>query len=166
MILPIVKYGDPVLRRKALPIKTIDDKIKTLAGNMIETMITSGGCGLSGPQVNEDLRIFVVMAIPSNCFSFIDILRAPDYFLCDRAFAIINPEVKLSGSSVSAPEGCLSLPGIKRIVTRPSSVRVKAMLICGHMVNFIASGLLGRIIQHENDHLNGKMIIDYERLKS
>jgi len=143
-ILKICKYPEPVLKKRALEVKKVSEADKRLIENMIETMKASGGVGLAANQVGISKRIFVFN--PSE----------EDW----RADAMINPVIIKRRGSEKTEEGCLSLPGITAEVRRYKYVLVEGLDIDGRHVRFEAKGLLARIIQHEVDHLDGKLIID------
>ena len=143
MILEITKLGEEILRRKAEPVAEINDEIRKLADDMLETMIEANGVGLAGPQVNKSLRIFVAMADD-------DVKRV-----------FINPQIIKTSEEVSEyEEGCLSIPQVYESITRPVSVTVQAFNEKGRPFTLEADGLLARIIQHEYDHLDGILYID------
>lgn len=135
--------GDPVLREKAQPIEEINDEIRALAQKMLVVMKETDGIGLAGPQVGISQRIFVV--------------RADDGI--DRVF--INPQIiETSQETCGYEEGCLSIPGYYEQVERPKQVTIQALNEKGRRVTMETQGLLARVVQHENDHLNGTMFID------
>jgi peptide deformylase len=144
--LRIRKYGDPVLRKKASPITEIDEAIRELAEDMIETMQDAEGVGLAAPQVGESLRLFVV-----------DIGVIEEDGL-PRAF--VNAEILSASGEERLEEGCLSIPGITEDVVRPSQIKVRYTTLDGETVEEECEGLLARVIQHEVDHLNGVFFID------
>lgn len=143
-ILQIRKYPDPVLRRKALPVKAVADAERRLIEDMIETMKVSDGVGLAATQAGVSKRIIVFN--PS----------------CDewRADALINPVIVKRRGSEKKEEGCLSLPGINGLVSRSTQILVEGLDIKGKPVCFEAKGILARIFQHEIDHLDGILFID------
>lgn len=142
-------YGDPVLREKARAIPQIDDELRALATDMLDTLEEAEGVGLAGPQVGAAQRIIVVHPPPSESGDR------------DEPTVYVNPEVvETTGPSETAEEGCLSIPGIYELVKRPRHVRVKALGIDGQELDFAAEGMLGRIFQHEIDHLNGVLFVD------
>jgi len=143
-ILKICKYPEPVLKKRALEVKKVSEADKRLIEDMIETMKASGGVGLAANQVGVSKRIFVFN--PSE----------EDW----RADAIINPVIIKCRGSEKKDEGCLSLPGITAEVRRYKYVLVEGLDIAGRHVRFEAKALLARIIQHELDHLDGKLFID------
>lgn len=139
--LPIKIYPDPVLREKAGLIKKITPEIKKLASDMIETMIGSDGVGLAGPQVGEGGRIFVLN-------------------IGQGRLVFINPEIIKRNGREAGHEGCLSLPGINLKIRRAKKIRCRFLDAKGKPQELEAGGLLARVIQHENDHLDGILIID------
>lgn len=143
-ILKICKYPEPVLKKRTLEVKKVSEADKRLVEDMIETMKASGGVGLAANQVGISKRIFVFN--PSE----------EDW----RADALINPVIIKRRISEKTEEGCLSLPGITAEVRRYKYVLVEGLDIDGRHVRFEAKGLLARIIQHEVDHLDGKLFID------
>jgi peptide deformylase len=142
-ILDIRVLGDPILRKETTPVAEITDDIRKLIADMFETMYASEGIGLAAPQVGRTERIAVV-----------DVDGA--------RHALINPEVlEKSNATDKSEEGCLSIPNIYGDVTRPSIVTVRALDENGESQEITASELLGRCLQHEIDHLDGKLFIDY-----
>jgi peptide deformylase len=144
---PIVLYGDPVLREKAKPVEKVNQAVKDLVAGMVATLKNARGLGLAAPQVGESLRIFIVD------------LSALD--LTEPLRVFINPQILETSGEVMLEEGCLSFPGIYQKVSRPEKVKVRATDIDGHEFELAASGVLARAIQHEFDHLEGKLFIDY-----
>jgi len=146
-LLPIRLYGDPVLRRKAEPIRKITPEIRELVADMIETMYDAPGMGLAGPQVGVPLRLFVI---------------DPTFGEGEEgeAFALINPVLKSHGERVVCEEGCLSLPDIRADVVRPAKASVDYLTVDGEAVHLEADELLARLIQHECDHLEGILFVD------
>jgi peptide deformylase len=141
-LLPVRRYGDPVLRQVAQPVPEITPEIKSLVADMIETMWHEVGVGLAAPQVGVSLRIFVMD----------DGKRG--------ARTLINPVVTERGGSVREEEGCLSLPGVFADVERSTSLRVTGLDADGGPVELDARGLQAKIVQHEIDHLDGVLFID------
>ncbi|MFH0772246.1 MAG: peptide deformylase [Candidatus Omnitrophota bacterium] len=144
-VLTICKYPDPILRRKAAPLEEISDEDKLLIKGMIETMRSSGGVGLAANQVGVSKRIFVFNPFPQEEW---------------KADALINPVIIKRDGAEKIEEGCLSLPGVAADVRRYNRVTAKGLDINGKPVRFEAKGLLARIIQHEIDHLDGKLFVD------
>tara|TARA_A100001388_G_C28755608_1_gene494780 strand:+ start:963 stop:1463 length:501 start_codon:yes stop_codon:yes gene_type:complete len=145
-ILPILKYPNSRLREKAKTVEVFDERIKDIVTNMIDTMIDAKGIGLAATQVDIHLRIVVI-----------DI--SEDY---SSPTIFINPEMKITDETPkSYTEGCLSIPGIQEPVERPTEVLVNAFDQEGNSFEQKYTGLMATCIQHEIDHLNGKLFIDY-----
>lgn len=149
----IVKEGDPILNKVCRPVTKFDDRLAALLDDMHETMIAADGVGLAGPQVGMMRRLFVVW----------DVTDAPEEIPEDYEYKFIdfvNPEIlELTEETETKYEGCLSFPGHTGAVTRPVAVRIRAQDRNGEFFELEADGLLGRCIQHENDHLNGVTIM-------
>lgn len=144
-MLKIYKLGEEVLRQKSVPIKDeeINDELRALAEEMFETMDAANGVGLACPQIGKNIRMFVAMADD-------DVRRV-----------FINPQIiATSDDSVPYEEGCLSVPQVYENIMRPSKVTVQAQDQNGKKFTLEAEGLLARIVQHENDHLDGVIFID------
>jgi peptide deformylase len=151
MIYPVIVYGDPILRKKAEPITADFQNLHNFIQNMFETMYHSDGVGLAAPQVGQSIRIFVIDTTSDNESETPGIKRA-----------FINPEIiEVFGDEWSMNEGCLSLPEIREDVLRPESVTIKYQdeNFVEHEETF--SSFTSRAIQHEYDHLEGIMFIDY-----
>jgi len=145
-ILPILEYPDPRLRKKAKPVVTVDGDIKRLVDDMFETMIDSHGIGLAASQVDVHQRVIVMDLMEDG--------SQPRVF--------INPEIEvLNDTTEPYDEGCLSVPGFYETVARPSNVMISALDREGRPFKEKASGLLAICIQHEIDHLEGKLFVDY-----
>ena len=145
-ILNILEYPDPRLRTKAKPVAQVDDKIRTLIDDMLETMYDAPGIGLAASQVDQHIRL-VVMDLSED-------KSAPQVF--------INPEFEvLTDETDTYQEGCLSVPGFFEDVQRPQRVKIRALDRDGKPFELLAEGLLAICIQHECDHLNGKLFVDY-----
>jgi len=142
-LLPLRVLGDPILREETKPVVAITDDIRRLIDDMFETMYAARGIGLAAPQVGRSERLTVID-------------------VDDEPMVLINPEIiESSSATAKAEEGCLSIPDIYGDVERPSSVRVRAMDRDGNVFERDATELLARCMQHEIDHLHGKMFIDY-----
>ncbi len=142
-ILDIRVLGDPILREETKPVAEITDEIRQLVKDMFETMYLAKGIGLAAPQVGRTERIAVI-----------DVDKNP--------FVIINPEiVETTGRPAKAEEGCLSIPDVYGDVERAARVYVRALDIEGKAFEIEAGDLLGRCLQHEIDHLHGKLFLDY-----
>ncbi len=144
-ILSILEFPDDRLRKKAATVKTVDDKIKKLVDDMLETMYESHGVGLAATQVNAHQRVVVI-----------DVSEEKDTPLC-----LINPEIIEKDGIKESEEGCLSVPGFFEAVTRAEHIIVKALNREGEPFEFDARDLLAVCVQHELDHLDGKLFIDY-----
>jgi peptide deformylase len=161
MILPIVKYGHPVLRQKGARIPAVTPEIEALVRDMFETMYAASGIGLAAQQVGHawQLTVLDVREVTDRKSTLaIDGREAAVESL--MPLVLINPELRPFGDPVPGPEGCLSFPELYEDVIRPPSVDVKAMGLRGEALSFTAGGLLARAIQHEVDHLNGILFID------
>jgi peptide deformylase len=144
-ILNILHYPDPRLREKALPVEEVNSEIKQLVADMFETMYEAPGIGLAATQANIQKRI-IVIDISEN-------KSEPHCF--------INPEIIESDGSEEMEEGCLSVPGIYEKVQRAEHIKVRALDREGKTFEMEADGLLSVCIQHEMDHLEGKLFVDY-----
>ena len=151
-MLDIVYYPDPVLRQVAEEINVISEEIKTLAGEMLETMYENSGIGLAAPQVGVSKRLVVIDLRDEN---------NPEQFV------LINPVITYkSKEKEKQDEGCLSLPEIGAAVSRPARVKVTALDIEGNEKEYVAEGLFARCLQHEIDHLDGIVFTDKISLAS
>lgn len=149
-LLNILHYPDPRLRRVATPVMAVDDDIRRQIADMAETMYAAPGIGLAAIQVNVPNRVVVI-----------DISETRDQLL-----VLINPEIFEKDGEQVYEEGCLSVPGVYDEVTRAAHIRVRALDRDGKAFELEASGLLATCIQHEIDHLDGKVFVDYlSRLK-
>jgi peptide deformylase len=149
-LLQILRYPDERLHRVAAPVQEINDRIRQLVRDMAETMYAAPGIGLAASQVDVHEQVIVI-----------DISEAHD-----RLHVFINPEILESRGQAECEEGCLSVPGIYEKVTRAEWVKVRARDAEGKSFTLEADGLLGVCIQHEMDHLNGKVFVEYlSRLK-
>ena len=145
-LLSILHYPDVRLQKVAKPVLAVDDRVKRLVADMIETMYDANGIGLAATQVDVHQQVIVI-----------DISEARD-----EPQVFINPEIlELTGERLSTEEGCLSVPGIYDVVERSSGVRVRALDRQGRQFELETDGLLAVCIQHEIDHLRGKVFVDY-----
>ncbi len=150
---PITVYGDPILRKRAENIEKDTEGLKEIIENMWETMYYADGVGLAAPQTGMPLRLFVIDGSAGAD-------EEPE--LADFKKVFINPEIiELSGDNWIMNEGCLSLPEIREDVTRPDLVRIKYLDENFVERDEVFNGFAGRVIQHEYDHLEGKLFIDY-----
>jgi peptide deformylase len=161
MILDIVQYGEPVLRKKCVPVTEVDAELEKLVSDMIETMIDADGIGLAAPQIGRDIRLAIVDVSHCNeCVSFFKV-DGKDANLSDHMPLIfLNPEIELSGPKEAESEGCLSIQEIRAKVSRPTIVKAKMPQLDGSIKEIETDGLLARAIQHEVDHLNGILFTD------
>ncbi len=144
-LLNILQYPDPRLRTEAKPVLEFGASLEKVTEDMLETMYDAPGIGLAATQVNVHQRIIVV-----------DISETRD-----KPYILINPKLTLIGEPFEAEEGCLSVPGFYETVTRMEQISVSALYIDGSAQDFEAEGLLAVCIQHECDHLEGKLFVDY-----
>jgi peptide deformylase len=142
-IYPIRTFGDPVLRLETKPVLEIDEKVHILVGDMIETMYEAPGVGLAANQIGVSRRIAVFDAQDE---------------LGPRV--MINPEVVETAGDWDYDEGCLSVPNHYWEINRPAFARVTALDLDGEPVEYAGDGLLGRVLQHEIDHLDGHLLVD------
>lgn len=166
-ILGILKFPDPILKTKAAPVAVIDEGIKTLINDMVETMYAARGIGLASVQVGVAKRV-IVLDVPDEPLE-----EGPSEEESPKArqkgknlVALINPEILESEGSITYEEGCLSVPGITADVHRASRVRIKALDKEDKGLDFWAEGLYAIALQHEIDHIDGILFIDrLSRLK-
>jgi len=143
--LEILHFPDPRLRIKAKPLAAVTGSTRVLIKDMLETMYAAPGIGLAATQVGVDQRVIVVDVSEHG----------------DEPMAFINPEILSQEGTEVMQEGCLSVPGVYEDVERAERIRVRALDRDGKLVEFDADGLLAVCIQHEIDHLNGKLFVDY-----
>jgi peptide deformylase len=149
-LLPILRYPDPRLHKKAAPVERVDESIRRLAADMAETMYAAPGIGLAATQVDVHKRVIVI-----------DVSEDRSSLL-----TLINPVILERDGEQVFEEGCLSVPGIYDRVTRAEHVRVRSLRLDGESFEFDAEGLLAVCVQHEMDHLEGKVFVEYlSRLK-
>jgi peptide deformylase len=144
-LLPILRYPDPRLHRKAAPVTAFDATLRTLVEDMAETMYEAPGIGLAATQVNVHQRVVVI-----------DVSEDKSNLL-----VLVNPELLNRDGEHEGEEGCLSVPGIYETVKRAERVRVRAAGLTGEVFELDADGLLAVCIQHEMDHLEGKVFVEY-----
>jgi peptide deformylase len=149
-LLPILRYPDPRLQKKAAPVEQVDDGIRALAADMAETMYAAPGIGLAATQVDVHKRVIVIDVTEDR----------------SRLVTLINPQILAREGEHLAEEGCLSVPGIYDKVVRSERVTVRALDLQGEPFTLDAEGLLAVCVQHEMDHLEGRVFVDYlSRLK-
>jgi len=158
MTLDIRIYGDSVLTRKTVPVKDVDEGLRRLAADMLETMHANNGIGLAAPQVGRQEALCVVEVPPAADIGDDGLPLNAGY---PFPLVLVNPEIiSASEERCSREEGCLSFPGIYAPVERPSVITVTYLDLQGSPATLRAQGLLARCIQHEIDHLNGILISD------
>ena len=161
MILSILQYGDPILRAKGKQIEKIDDHIRELAANMIETMHAANGIGLAAQQVGEALQLAVLdVSQIEDRPSTLKLNGKNVDPAVSMPLVLINPEIELGCETEIGTEGCLSFPEINGQIERAESTTARAQNLEGDKIEIVATGLLARAIQHEADHLNGILFID------
>jgi peptide deformylase len=161
MILPILRYGHPVLRQKGARIEKVTPEVAKLIEDMFETMYEAAGIGLAAQQIGKALQLTVIdVREVKDRPSTIEIDGQPTDVGAIMPLVLINPELKPLGEPVQGPEGCLSFPELYEDISRPLHVEVSALDAKGQPIKFKAGGLLSRAIQHETDHLNGILFID------
>ena len=144
-LLKILEFPDPRLRTKATAVDVVDDELRALIDDMFETMYAAPGIGLAATQVDVHKRLLVTDVTPDK----------------SEPHVLINPEIIEKDGVIVSDEGCLSVPGVFDIVTRSERVRVSALDRDGQSIELEADGLLAVCIQHEIDHLDGKLFVDY-----
>ena len=165
MILEIVKYGHPVLRQKGKPVGGITEEVRALAADMIETMRAANGVGLAAQQVGVPLQLTVLeVEEMEDRPSTMTMDGKPVDLAAWMPMVLVNPVVELGPEKADGSEGCLSFPEITAEIERAAWVKAKGRLLDGREIEFEATGLLARALQHETDHLNGILFID--RMKS
>jgi peptide deformylase len=143
--LTILEFPDPRLRTRATPVETVDDELNTLIDDMFETMYDAPGIGLAATQVDVHKRLLIVDVSAEN----------------NEPNALINPEIIEKDGETVSEEGCLSVPGYYEEVSRAEHIRVRYLDRKGEEAELEAEGLLAVCIQHEIDHLDGKLFVDY-----
>jgi len=144
-LLPILEFPDPRLRTRAQPVEQVDGALRKLIDDMFETMYAAPGIGLAATQVNVHKRVLVIDISESR----------------NERLALVNPEILSREGVEETEEGCLSVPGVYDKVKRADRIRVRALNREGKQIEFDADGLLAVCIQHEIDHLDGKLFVDY-----
>ncbi|HSG64160.1 MAG TPA: peptide deformylase [Gammaproteobacteria bacterium] len=144
-LLNILEFPDPRLRTRAVPVERVDDSVRQLIDDLLETMYEAPGIGLAATQVNVHRRVLVVDVSEDR----------------SQPIVLVNPEIVERSGIEETEEGCLSVPGIFDRVTRASRIRVRALDRDGDLQEIECDGLLAICIQHEMDHLEGKLFVDY-----
>ena len=150
MLLEILRFPDPRLNTVAKPVSQVDESIRRLVDDMAQTMYDAPGVGLAATQVNVHKQVIVIDVSESR----------------DDLLVLINPEITARSGTQSYEEGCLSVPGVFDVVERAEAITVRALDRNGKRFSFEASGFLAVCVQHEMDHLKGKVFVEYlSRLK-
>jgi peptide deformylase len=161
MILEIVQYGDPVLRKKCALVEEVTDEIRAMVDDMLETMEEAHGIGLAAPQIGRDIQLAVVdVSHDPGCVSYVRVDGEAVKLEEMMPLVFINPTLKFGSEKESMEEGCLSIHDIRAEVTRPLDVSAELTTLEGKKVTLETDGLLARAIQHEVDHLNGILFVD------
>src|SRR6266536_928696 len=161
MILPVLKYGHPMLRQRGARVERITPDVRQLIADMLETMHAAAGVGLAAQQVGHALQLTVIdVRAAKDRPSTLERNGQPAEVAAFMPLVLMNPEITPAAQPVSGPEGCLSFPEIYAEIARPESVDVVGMNEKGEPMEFRCGGLLGRAVQHEADHLNGILFID------
>jgi peptide deformylase len=161
MLLPIVQYGDPVLRQQCRRVAEVDAAIHELAQNMIETMVDANGVGLAAPQVGIDLQLAVIdVSHDPECISYLKVNGKHAELSEIMPLVFINPKLEFGQEKEIDFEGCLSIEGIRYEVRRPAAVKATLEQLDGTTLVIETDGLLSRALQHEIDHLNGILFVD------
>ena len=145
-ILEIIKYGNPILTKKAEKIENIDEEMRNIAQSMLQTMYAAPGVGLAAPQINQGIQLITV-----------DLSRGENR---KDSIILVNPELVSQEGTLLLEEGCLSIPNVQEKVLRPARVVVKGIDLEGKEKIIEAEGLLARVFCHEIDHINGTLFID------
>jgi len=163
MVLPVVKYGTPVLRQKGARVESLTPNIQQLIADMLETTYAYKGIGLAAQQVGVALQVTVIdVRGVTDRPSTLEVDEEAADVGSFMPLVLINPEVKpaRNAGEATGPEGCLSFPELFADITRPAEVEVKALNQEGRPFEFRCGGLLARAVQHETDHLHGILFID------
>ena len=161
MILPIVRYPDPVLRQRCSLVKQADAKLRQLAADMIETMREANGVGLVAPQVGRTEHLAVIdVSHDPKCISFLRINGKDAELSPHMPVVFLNARLDLGSTKIGSEEGCLSFPGLRGEIRRSEQIRVTFEDLEGRTQTWETDGLLARAFQHEIDHLNGVLFID------
>lgn len=161
MIRPIVLYGDPVLRKKGARVDTVTPEIRQLAADMIETMHDARGVGLAAQQVGQAIQMAVVdVSHDEECVSYLRV-NGEEMTLKDLCpLVYLNPEIEAGRETDTDTEGCLSFPDLRAEITRPAEIKATVQTLDGDTLVIETDGLFARALQHETDHLQGKLFID------
>jgi len=160
MILPILPYGNPILKAKALEINKSYPKLKDIIKNMWDTMYSANGVGLAAPQIGLSIRIFVIDTFPFSEQE--ELSKKESIELSSFKKVFINPKIiEENGKDWDFNEGCLSIPDIREDISRKESIKINFLDENFVSKNLILSGIKARVVQHEYDHLEGILFTDY-----
>jgi len=157
MVLPVEKYGSPVLRQAAMPVSSVTPALVSLAQNMLDTMYKTKGVGLAAEQVGH-LESLCVIDVPESCEDSDEVKKFNSAVA--MPLVMFNPMVLAAEGEQTAKEGCLSFPGVGGEVTRPDKVTCQYLDVSGLPQIITVRGFLARAVLHETDHLNGVLYID------
>ena len=165
MVLEVLKFPDPRLRKKGVAVEKVTPELRALAENMLETMVAESGIGLAAPQVGASVRLLVIDTRPTDEDGKPDLEYIKEHLseleqAVQQPLIIFNPEVKVAREKTTYEEGCLSVPGFFETVERANYVEVEGLDIDGNKLVIKTDGLLAICLQHEMDHLEGKLFID------
>jgi peptide deformylase len=161
MVLPIVRYPDPVLRAKCRPVAEVTEEIHQFAADMIETMKAANGVGLAAPQVARDIQLAVIdVSHNPQCISYLRINGESADMPASMPVIFLNPRLELGKDKDLDEEGCLSFPNLRGDIRRSEDIKVTFQTLDGQTQTWETDGLLARAFQHEIDHLNGILFID------
>ena len=161
MILPIVLYGDPVLRTKGKPVTEVTPEVRRLAADMLETMYDARGVGLAAQQVGVAIQLAVVdVSHDPQCITYLRVNGEDTPMGAIMPLIFLNPKLDFGKAKATSEEGCLSFPDVRENIRRSSGLKATLTLLNGETIVLETDGLLSRAIQHETDHLNGVLFID------
>lgn len=161
MIRDIVIYGDPILRKKCARVESVDDELRALVADMMETMVDAEGIGLAAPQIGIGIQLAIVdVSHDPECVNFLRVNGEEANLEDIMPLVFINPQLEFGDEKDVMAEGCLSFPDIRGDVTRPWEVKATLETLDGETLVIETDGLLARAIQHETDHLNGVLFIE------
>jgi len=161
MILPIVRYPEPVLRAKCRAITEVTPAVRQLAADMLETMRAANGVGLAAPQIGVDQQLAVIdVSHNPDCVSYFRFNGEEADMVQHMPVVFLNPQLEIGKEKETDEEGCLSFPRLRADIRRSLDVKVTFQTLDGATVTIETDGLLARAFQHEIDHLNGILFID------
>ena len=161
MVLPIVLYGDPVLRTKGKLVTEVTPEVRRLAADMLETMYDARGVGLAAQQIGVAIQLAVVdVSHDPQCITYLRVNGVDTAMQTLMPLVFLNPKLDFGKAKATSEEGCLSFPDVRENIRRSSDVKATLTLLDGSTIVLETDGLLSRAIQHETDHLNGILFID------